>query len=192
MPARRRPAKKGPSRRQIEDDNDDDLQDDEDLLGQDNNNMPGNDQEELTAEERDEVKFKVLTSNNPQAPHNLTKFSWKERCFKTEDVVDQLVFHYSYEGSILLKDSDEARYQEEYWDEKRNHDNMLLNKINKAIKEASGKVPRKFTLSLLVTSFVTPLSLKGCTIFNRKFGTHLLELPRVQSLINLNFISLCR
>ena len=144
MAPRRRAAKKGPSRRQIEEDNDDDLQDDEDLLGQDNNNMPGNDQEELTAEERDEVHFKVLTSNNPQAPHNLTKFSWKERCFQTEGVVDQLVFHYSVEGSILLKDSDEARYQEEYWDEKKNHDNMLLNKINKAIKEGGVKYKRKY------------------------------------------------
>lgn len=56
--------------------------------------MPGNDQEELTAEERDEVKFKVLTSHNPQAPHNLTKFSWKERAYMTEGVVDQLVFHH--------------------------------------------------------------------------------------------------
>jgi len=103
--------------------------------------MPGNEQEELTPEERDMNHFKVLTSKNPQAPHNLTKFSWKDRCFKTEDVVDQLVFHYSVEGSILLKDSDEARYQDDYWAEKKNHDNMLLNKINKAIKESSGKVP---------------------------------------------------
>lgn len=103
--------------------------------------MPGNEQEELTPEERDENIFKALTSNNPQAPHNLTKFSWKDRCFKTEDVVDQLVFHYSVEGSILLKDSDEARYQEHLWVEKKNHDTLLLNKINKAIMESSGKVP---------------------------------------------------
>jgi len=110
--------------------------------------MPGNEQEELTPEERDENIFKALTSNNPQAPHNLTKFSWKDRCFKTEDVVDQLVFHYSVEGSILLKDSDEARYQEHLWVEKKNHDTLLLNKINKAIMESSGKVPRKyFTLT---------------------------------------------
>ena len=109
--------------------------------------MPGNDQEELTAEERDEVHFKVLTSNNPQAPHNLTKFSWKERQFQTEGVVDQLVFHYSVEGSILLKESDEARYQEEYWDEKRNHDNMLLNKINSAMKAGNVKNKRKFRFS---------------------------------------------
>jgi len=144
--ARRRGAKKGPSRRQIEEDIDDDIQDDEDLLGQDNNNMPGNDQEELTPEERDEVKFKVLKSNNPQAPHNLTKFSWKERCFKTEDFVDQLVFHYSVEGIILPKGSMEAQDQEEYHDKKKSHDMMMLNKINKSIRESSGKVPRKLPI----------------------------------------------
>ena len=145
MPPRgRRAAKKGQNRRPIEEDNDDDIQEDDDLVGHEQNNMQGNEQEELTNEERDKNHFKALTSRNPQAPHNLTKFSWKDRCFKTEDVVDQLVFHYTVEGSILLKDSDEARYQEEYWDEKKNHDNMLLNKINKAIKESSGgKVPRK-------------------------------------------------
>lgn len=144
MPPRRRAAKKGPARRQIEEDNDDDLQDDEDLLGQDNNNMPGNDQEELTPDERDEVHFKVLTSANPQAPHNLMKFSWKERNFICENDVDQIVFHYSVEGNILLKDSDDFRYQEEYWYKKKTYDNNLLNKINKAIKDAGNKVPRKY------------------------------------------------
>ena len=142
-PARRRAAKKGPSRRQIEEDNDDDLQDDDELLGDNNNLMPGNDQEELTEEEREKIIFKKLTSTNPQAPHNLTKFSWKDRQFKTEDFVDQLVFHYSVEGSILLKESEEARLQEEYLEEKENHDMKMLNKINQAIKESGQKVPRK-------------------------------------------------
>ena len=63
--------------------------------------------------------FKVLNSNNPQAPHNLTKFSFKDRCFKTEDIVDQLVFHYSVDGNILLQDSEEARDQDEYLDKKK-------------------------------------------------------------------------
>ena len=71
-----------------EDENEDDLEQDDDILGQDNNNMPGNDQEELTPEERDQMFFKQLTSANPQAPHNHTKFSWKERQFKKEDIVD--------------------------------------------------------------------------------------------------------
>ena len=41
-------------------------------------------------------------SYSQQAPHNLTWFSWKERQYKTEDIVDQLVFHYTVEGNVLL------------------------------------------------------------------------------------------
>ena len=96
-----------------EDDNDDEIHDEEDLLNNDAN-LPQNDQEELTAEEKDKTIFKVLTSKNPQAPHNITKFSWKERQFKTEEIVDQLVFHYQVEGNVLLQDSEEARNQEEF------------------------------------------------------------------------------
>ena len=42
-----------------------------------------------------------------------------------------------------MKDSDDFRFQEEYWYKKTQWDNMLLNKINKAIKDAGNKVPRK-------------------------------------------------
>lgn len=105
--------------------------------------MPSNDQEELSEEARNVIHFKVLTAKNPQAAHNWTKFSWKDRCFKTEDFVDQMVFHYQVEGSILLKESDEHIYQEEYKDAKKKHDKMMLDKINKAIEKAGNKVPRK-------------------------------------------------
>lgn len=144
MPPRGRAGKKKAApRRQIDDEADDDLEGDEELLALDQNNMPGNDQEELTQEEKDVMHIKVLTSKNPQAAHNITKFHWHKRCFETEAAVDQMVFHYSVEGNILLSDSLEARDQEEYLEKKKNHDNMLLNKINKAIKEANIKVPRK-------------------------------------------------
>ena len=143
MPPKR--VAKGGNRRQkrrpdLEENDDDDIHDEEDLLNNENN-LPQNDQEELTAEEKDKTIFKVLTSKNPQAPHNLTWFSWKERQFKTEEIVDQLVFHYQVEGNVLLQDSEEARNQEEFHEQKKNTDTMLLNKINKAIKEYSGKVP---------------------------------------------------
>ena len=88
-------------RREIEEDEDDNIHDEEDLLNNDAN-LPQNDQEELTPEEKDKTIFKVLTSKNPQAPHNLTWFSWKERQYKTEEIVDQLVFHYTVEGNVLL------------------------------------------------------------------------------------------
>ena len=123
------------------DEEDENIQEDDDLLNMGNDNVPGMDQEDLTQEEKEEMIFKVLNSNNPQAPHNLTKFSFKERCFKTEDIVDQLVFHYSVDGNILLQDSEEARDQDEYLDKKKQNDLALLNKINKAIKEEGGKIP---------------------------------------------------
>jgi len=106
-----------------------------------NDNVPGMDQEDLTQEEKEEMIFKVLNSNNPQAPHNLTKFSYKDRCFKTEETVDQLVFHYTVDGNILLNESDEARDQDDFLEKKRAHDLAMLNKINEAIKKDGGKVP---------------------------------------------------
>ena len=66
------------------------------------------------------------------------------------------MFHYSVEGSILLRDSMEARDQEEFHDKKKAHDMMLLNKINKAIRESSGKVPRKYCLQICV--YVTDMT----------------------------------
>ena len=142
MPPKRaiRGAGKRVRRKVEEEDEDDNIHDEEDLLNNDAN-LPQNDQEELTAEEKDRTIFKVLTSKNPQAPHNLTWFSWKERQYKTEEIVDQLVFHYSVEGNVLLQDSEEARNQEEFHDQKKNTDTALLNKINKAIKDEYGKVP---------------------------------------------------
>jgi dynein intermediate chain 1 len=96
------------------------MEDDADLLNMDQNNqLGGMDQEQLTAEEKEEAMFKTLTTNNPQAPHNLTKFSYKDRHFRTDDLVEQMVIHFSFDGDILIKDSDEARDQEEFWDNKK-------------------------------------------------------------------------
>lgn len=81
--------------------------------------MGGIDQENLTAEEKEETIIKTLTSNNPCAPHNLTKFSYKDRLFRTDDMVEQMVFHFQFDGDMILKDSDEARDQEEFWDNKK-------------------------------------------------------------------------
>jgi len=49
----------------------------------------------------------------------LTKFSYKDRLFKTDDMVEQMVFHFQFDGDIILKESDEARDQEEYQDNKK-------------------------------------------------------------------------
>ena len=43
----------------------------------------------------------------------------------------------------ILKDSDEAHDQEEYWENKKKGNKSLLDKMNIAIKEEFGKDPRK-------------------------------------------------
>ncbi len=105
----------------------------------DNANQPGNEQEDLTQEQKDEVIYKKLTSNNPQAPANVTKFSYKERIFKTEDVVEQIVFHYSCDGDILVLESDEHRDQDEYLDNKKSRDKHLLDKMNASVIKEFGQ-----------------------------------------------------
>lgn len=60
--------------------------------------------------------------------------------------MDQLVFHFQFDGDAILKDSDEARDQEEYWENKQKGNKSLLDKMNIAIKEEFGKDPRKFRI----------------------------------------------
>jgi hypothetical protein len=85
-----RPTKKGKKagkKKVVEDEISENLQDDDELLNMEANQL-GNDQEDLTQEQKDETIYKKLTSNNPQAPINVTKFSYKERLFKTDDSVE--------------------------------------------------------------------------------------------------------
>jgi len=60
-----------------------------------------------------------------------------------------MVFHFSFDGDVVLKDSDEARDQEEFWDNKKRTNQGLLDKINVAIKEEFGKDPCKLYFFLL-------------------------------------------
>lgn len=78
------------------------------------------DQLELTPEElEEEVPPRVLYPTNPRAPHNMTTFSYKEQCFKSDDQVDQMVMHMSMDSCILLKDSQEQVDQDELLKRKR-------------------------------------------------------------------------
>ncbi|XP_076005755.1 dynein, axonemal, intermediate chain 1, paralog 2 [Genypterus blacodes] len=67
------------------------------------------DQLELTEAELKEEFTRMLTANNPHAPHNIVRFSFKERCFKPINVVDQTAVHFVLDGSLVHQDSDEAR-----------------------------------------------------------------------------------
>jgi hypothetical protein len=66
--------------------------------------------------------FVHLNSSNPQAAQNLLQFSFKDRGYKMADANDHLVFHVQVDGKIVLKDSDDGRDQEDYWDNKKRID----------------------------------------------------------------------
>jgi len=124
-------SKKATKKRPIEEQESEGAQEDDELLAMENGNMPGMDQEDLTQEEKDEIIYKKLCSNNPQAAVNITRFSFcKDRGFKAEESNEHLVVHYSVDGDILLQESDEARDQQDYRDTKRRTDKQMLEKMN--------------------------------------------------------------
>uniref|UniRef100_A0A8C5BYM0 Dynein axonemal intermediate chain 1 n=1 Tax=Gadus morhua TaxID=8049 RepID=A0A8C5BYM0_GADMO len=69
------------------------------------------DQLELTEEELKEEFTKILTANNPHAPQNIARYSFKERSYKPISSVDQMAVHFVLEGNLIHVDSEEARRQ---------------------------------------------------------------------------------
>lgn len=69
------------------------------------------DQLVLTEEELKEEFTRILTANNPHAPDNIVRFSYKEQQFKQIPTVNQLAVHFTLEGNLLHKESEEARRQ---------------------------------------------------------------------------------
>ena len=66
---------------------------------------------QLTEKELEEEITKQLTANNPNAPSNIARYSMKERTFKFEPMVEQLVMHYATDGYLLHQESGEAKRQ---------------------------------------------------------------------------------
>jgi dynein intermediate chain 1 len=69
------------------------------------------DQLELNETELKEEFTRILTANNPHAPQNIVRYSFKERQYKQTSSVDQLAVHFALDGNLLHKDSEEARRQ---------------------------------------------------------------------------------
>ncbi|XP_064903116.1 dynein axonemal intermediate chain 1 [Columba livia] len=69
------------------------------------------DQLELTEAELKEEITRVLTANNPQAPQNIIRYSFKDGLYKPISHVDQMAIHFSLNGNLIPKDSDEGRRQ---------------------------------------------------------------------------------
>mmetsp|Transcript_22365 Transcript_22365/g.26943 ORF Transcript_22365/g.26943 Transcript_22365/m.26943 type:complete len:668 (+) Transcript_22365:178-2181(+) len=66
---------------------------------------------QLSDEALEEEITKMLTANNPTAATNIARFSFKERTYKFEPMVDQMMMHYQSEGYVLHRSSDDAKRQ---------------------------------------------------------------------------------
>ncbi|KAM4640517.1 dynein axonemal intermediate chain 1-like [Amazona ochrocephala] len=69
------------------------------------------DQLELTEAELKEEITRILKADNPHAPQNIVRYSFKERAYKRISHVNQMAIHFSYDGNLIPKDSDEGRRQ---------------------------------------------------------------------------------
>ncbi|NWV07980.1 DNAI1 protein, partial [Ptilonorhynchus violaceus] len=69
------------------------------------------DQLELTEAELKEEFTRTLTADNPHTPKNIVRYSFKERAYKIVDCMDQTAIHFTLNGNLVPKDSDEGRRQ---------------------------------------------------------------------------------
>lgn len=69
---------------------------------------------QLTEAQLKEEVTRVLTANDPNVPTNITKYNYKDRMYKVDPPGpgDHLAIHFSMDGSMLHKESDEAKAQE--------------------------------------------------------------------------------
>jgi len=112
-------------------------------------NVKPEDQLELTAEELEkEEEPRVLYPTNPRAAHNLTQFSYKERCYKKDEQVEQVVYHLVGDGQILKKDSPEELQQQEILKRKKEEQEKrdAAEAVDVEIEEYEGEAAKKNTL----------------------------------------------
>lgn len=69
------------------------------------------DQLQLSEGELKEEFTRILTANNPHAPSNIVRYSFKDNSYKQMSSVDQLAIHFVLDGNMLHKESDEAKRQ---------------------------------------------------------------------------------
>lgn len=118
-------------------DDNSEINEEDDLLMREQENI-NDDILKLTPEEQEENIYKNLTSNNPQAADNIVEFSFKDRKFKVEKTVEQLVFHASIDGNILLAESDEFDDQKTYLDNKKKQEKKMLEAMDKELPQLEG------------------------------------------------------
>uniref|UniRef100_A0A3B3WS86 Dynein axonemal intermediate chain 1 n=1 Tax=Poecilia mexicana TaxID=48701 RepID=A0A3B3WS86_9TELE len=99
-------------------------------------------------DKRQELKeeiTRVLNANNPHAPKNLVRYSFKERVYKPVTAVDHLAVHFALEGNLLHKESDEARRLSIFHEETGDEDKPRSASSKRRKREA--KITNQFNFS---------------------------------------------
>ncbi|XP_032716307.1 dynein intermediate chain 1, axonemal isoform X2 [Lontra canadensis] len=111
QPPRRQSISMGRGARKRDEDSGTDVGEGADEWAQSKATVRPPDQLELTDAELKEEFTRILTANNPHAPQNIVRYSFKEGTYKLIGVVNQLAVHFSQVGNLIPKDSDEGRRQ---------------------------------------------------------------------------------
>ena len=78
----------------------------------------------------------MLQPVNPNAMKNHAIYNYRDRKYYVDEMVEHLIIHFAYDGDLVLKDSNEAKIQEEI-------EEMRKNALNEAIrnkKEETGEI----------------------------------------------------
>ena len=132
---KKKPGKKNQKRIQedINEDESENHADNNDMMNPDLQNQKDADRISLTDEQKEEVILKTLNSNNLWAPHNYTQYSYKEKIFKRDDMIDQMVIHFKLNNDIIQHDSKEYRDQINYFNDKKAKNKAFLDFKNTRI-----------------------------------------------------------
>ena len=115
----KRPTKKGRAARAVTRVAEPDVSEQQDELLMNEEAAFQAEQVKLDDKELDMDHSRALNATNPQAAQNHTTFSYKERLYKKDELIDQMVVHFSIDGDLIQADSEEAQEQEEFLDSKR-------------------------------------------------------------------------
>ena len=63
----------------------------------------------LTDADLNKEHTRVLSAKDPNAPDNVSRFSFKDRQFKLDAAVEQMFTHFEMEGCLVHKDTEEGR-----------------------------------------------------------------------------------
>lgn len=93
----------------------------------------------LTENELKEEHTRVLTANDPNAPNNITKYNYKERCYKIDPPGqgDFLAVHFCMDGCALFKESPEAKMQEAAENKRREDMEQVIKDAQREAEEAN-------------------------------------------------------